>query len=131
MGMIRYITPDLEGTGFYYEFLARMALSPHIDKIIRKIITLFLRPKDEREILVKATTWKTCLLRMVDKLKIHPLVCLQAINCFFEMIEGKMLKPNLSFHSNIDVTVQWDCQEKTIVLPRNNTIFRLRKQIMQ
>lgn len=41
-----------------------------------------------------------------------------------------MIKPNLTFQSNISITVNVDTQEKTIVLPRNNTIFRLRKQIM-
>jgi hypothetical protein len=46
------------------------------------------------------------------------------------MIQGKLSKPNVSYTTNIDITVNNETQEKVIVLPRNNTIFRLRKQIM-
>ena len=46
------------------------------------------------------------------------------------MIQGKLSKPNVTAQGNIDVYVSFDGQEKVITLPKNNTIFRLRKQIM-
>lgn len=49
-----------------------MVDSNFIDKVIKKIITIFLRPKDHTLIDVKASTWKMCLLKMVEKLKTHP-----------------------------------------------------------
>ena len=65
MGMIRYFTPDMEGVRFYFEFISKMATTPHIEKIIKKAITIFLRPKDEKDIGTKANVWKTCLLKIV------------------------------------------------------------------
>lgn len=107
-----------------------MLESNHVEKIIKKTILIFLRPKEHRDIELKANTWKMCLLKMVEKLKTHPETCLKAINMFFEMIEGKLVKPNLAFQGSISITVAVDSQEKTITLPKNCTIFRLRKQIM-
>ena len=46
------------------------------------------------------------------------------------MIEGKLNKPNITAIGNIDIYVTFDRQEKVITLPKNNTIFKLRKQIM-
>lgn len=46
------------------------------------------------------------------------------------MIEGKLSKPNITASGNIDIYVTFDRQEKVITLPKNNTIFKLRKQIM-
>jgi hypothetical protein len=46
------------------------------------------------------------------------------------MIEGKLSKPNITVSGNIDIYVTFDRQEKVITLPKNNTIFKLRKQIM-
>lgn len=130
IGIIRYLTPEMEGYYFYFEFLQKMADSPHADKIIRRIINIFLRPKDEKEVDLKANTWKMCLLKIVERLKGQPEVCLRAINYFFDMIEGKLIKPNLTFQGSIDVIVTLDTQEKTINLPKNCTIFKLRKQVM-
>jgi len=46
------------------------------------------------------------------------------------MIQGKLSKPNVTATGNIDIYVSFDRQEKVITLPKNCTIFRLRKQIM-
>lgn len=46
------------------------------------------------------------------------------------MIQGKLSKPNVTATGNIDIIVTFDRQEKVITLPKNNTIFKLRKQIM-
>jgi hypothetical protein len=40
----------MEGYSFYFEFLGRMTEPAHIDRIIKKIINIFLRPKDEKDI---------------------------------------------------------------------------------
>lgn len=60
--------------------------------MIKRTICIFLRPKDERDIEVKINTWKMCLLKLADKLKPYPAVCLNAINIFFELIEGRYVK---------------------------------------
>lgn len=60
-----------------------MASSPSILRIIKRTINVFLRPKDERDIDTKINTWKMCLLKVVDRLKDKPEICLQAIQVFF------------------------------------------------
>ena len=62
----------MEGYGFYFEFIEKMSRKPDINKIIKKTINIFLRPKDEKDIDVKINTWKMCLLKIVDKLKSNP-----------------------------------------------------------
>lgn len=49
-----------------------MSQSAHINKIIKRTINVFLRPKDEKDYDTKINTWKMCLLKMVDKLKSSP-----------------------------------------------------------
>jgi hypothetical protein len=36
-----------------------------------------------------------CLLKLVDKLKSNPEVCLSAIQLFFEMIQGTLIRESL------------------------------------
>ncbi len=99
---------------------------------MKKTILTFLRPKDEKDIETKANTWLMCLLKMVEKLKSNPETCLKAINLFFDMIQGKLVKLNVNFQGSLDIFVSIDNMEKkTITLPKNCTIFRLRKQIME
>lgn len=49
-GFVRYITPEMEGYGFYFEFIEKMSRNADINKIIKKTINIFLRPKDEKDI---------------------------------------------------------------------------------
>lgn len=69
-----------------------MNKNANISKIIKKTINIFLRPKDEKDIETKINTWKMCLLKIVDKLKSNPEVCLNAIQIFFEMIQGALIR---------------------------------------
>jgi hypothetical protein len=82
----------MEGYGFYFDFIEKMIKSPHISKIIKKTISIFLRPKDEKDIEVKINTWKMCLLKIVDKSKSNPEVCLNAIQTFFELSQGSLIR---------------------------------------
>ena len=105
MGMLRYLTPEMEGSAFYFDFMQRMTDSTHLEKIIKKTINVFMRPKDEKDVETKANTWKNCLLKIVERLRTNPVPCLRAINLFFEMIGGKLVKPNVSFPGTVDITV--------------------------
>ena len=72
-----------------------MSRNSNITKIIKKAINIFLRPKDEKDIEVKINTWKMCLLKLVDKLKSNPEICLSAIQLFFEMIQGTLIRESV------------------------------------
>lgn len=91
-GVMRYLTTEMEGYTFYFEFILKLCKTTHVDKMIRKTVTIFLRPKDEKDTETKINTWKMCLLKLSDKLKENPEICLKAINIFFEMIEGRTVK---------------------------------------
>lgn len=91
----------MEGYSFYFEFLEKMSQSPHINKIIKRTINVFLRPKDEKDYDTKINTWKMCLLKMVDKLKNSPEVCLNAIQIFFDLIQGSTVRDNISVQGSV------------------------------
>ena len=60
----------------------------------------------------------------------YPLACLQAMRLFFEMVEGQMVK-EISSSGSIEIGVVHEHLTKTVVLPRNCTLWRLRKQVMK
>ncbi|MBS1889996.1 MAG: hypothetical protein JST59_01780 [Actinobacteria bacterium] len=71
------------------------------------------------------------LERLLDLLPKNRNTMLPTIHEFLREVEGKMIRENVTQFSNIDIEVRYEGKDKFIRLPRNSSIFKLRKLIIK
>lgn len=72
-----------------------------------------------------------CLMKVMKYLHNEgPEICVSSVELFFELIKGRQFK-DISATGKLDILVSWEGKEKTITLPKNATILKLRNTIME
>jgi len=132
---IRLLNHPLTSVQFYENVLLankyNKATSVVLNKAKKRYVELHLRLKDYSNIQKKLKLWNGMLERLMDLLPRNNETILPTLHEFLREVEGKMVRENVAQTNNVDIEVRCEGKDRTIRLPRNSSIFRLRKFIIK